>query len=396
MRTFLAITGLVLVAPVVVGPILLDGPHAQVPAQGRRATITVVNPTGDLRSSETVTLSAADLQRVLGQVNLQQVHVRDAKDTDLLTQAVDVNDDGTFDELIFQTNLGSRERQRFSLHVGERRIPKREEFRAYGRFVRERRDDFAWENDLVAHRMYGAALETWAQEPLTSSGLDVWVKRTPRLIVNEWYMVDDYHRNNGEGADLYSAGRTRGCGGSGLWRDGKLYTSINFRNTRSLANGPIRVMFELMYEPWEVGGVAVRETKRITLDAGHHFNRFELSYSPGPGTGTQLGLGIKNNKGSTAKTDPQTGVLRAWEPLQQEGYLGCAVIAAPGTTSQGATADGNYLLLASMPQQGPAVYYAGSAWDKAGEITSAEAWDAYLAREAARLRTPVVVNLDAN
>ena len=90
--------------------------------------------------------------------------------------------------------------------------------------MRERRDDFAWENDLVAHRMYGAALETWAQEPLTSSGLDVWVKRTPRLVINDWYMVDDYHRDTGEGADLYSAGRTRGCGGSGLLAGGKLYS----------------------------------------------------------------------------------------------------------------------------------------------------------------------------
>ena len=35
-------------------------------------------------------------------------------------------------------------------------------------------------------------------------------------------MVDDYHRDTGEGADFYSAGKSRGCGGSGLWRDGKL------------------------------------------------------------------------------------------------------------------------------------------------------------------------------
>ena len=91
------------------------------------------------------------------------------------------------------------------------------DFRAYGRFVRERRDDFAWENDLVAHRMYGAALETWAQEPLTSSAVDVWVKKTNRLVINDWYMTDDYHRDTGEGADLYSAGRTRGCGGNAVW-----------------------------------------------------------------------------------------------------------------------------------------------------------------------------------
>ena len=390
---FLGLVGPVLLDRAAVGPVLLDGPGVQAQS-ARRGQVTVTNPTSDARPSETITLSAADLQRVLGVSNLQLVHVRDDRNADLLTQAVDVNDDGTFDELIFQADLKPSEMRRFTLETGERRIPKKEEFRAYGRFVRERRDDFAWENDLVAHRMYGAALETWAQEPLTSSGLDVWVKRTPRLIVNEWYMVDDYHRNNGEGADLYSAGRTRGCGGNGLWRDGKLYSSINFRQTRSLANGPIRVMFELMYEPWDAGGTSVRETKRVTLDAGHHLNRFELSFTPMPAPGTSLGLGIKNNKGSTSHVNREAGVLSTWEPLQTEGFLGCAVIAAPGTSTDAPTADGNYMLLAKMPAQGPAVYYAGSAWDKAGEIPTAAAWDAYLAREAARLRTPVTVRVD--
>ena len=89
--------------------------------------------------------------------------------------------------------------------------------------MRERRDDFAWENDRIAHRMYGKALETWAQEPLTSSAVDVWFKRTRRLVINDWYMVDDYHRDHGEGADMYSAGKSRGCGGNGIWDAGKLY-----------------------------------------------------------------------------------------------------------------------------------------------------------------------------
>ena len=105
----------------------------------------------------------------------------------------------------------------------------KDDFKVYGRFARERFDDFAWENDRIAHRMYGAALETWAQEPLTSSAVDVWVKRTPRLVINDWYMVDDYHRDTGEGADLYSAGKTRGCGGSGIWKDGTLYAEGEVR-----------------------------------------------------------------------------------------------------------------------------------------------------------------------
>ena len=117
-------------------------------APARRGTVTVVNPTADQRRSETVTMSSADLQRVLGAQDVRLVHVRDETGADLLTQPVDLNDDGTFDEVIFQTDLSAKQTKRFGLTVGERRIPRKEEFRAYGRFVRERRDDFAWENEL--------------------------------------------------------------------------------------------------------------------------------------------------------------------------------------------------------------------------------------------------------
>ena len=43
-------------------------------------------------------------------------------------------------------------------------------------------------------------------EPLTSSAIDIWSKRTSKLIVNDWYMVDNYHTDTGE-VDAYSAGR---------------------------------------------------------------------------------------------------------------------------------------------------------------------------------------------
>ena len=126
-------------------------------------------------------MSVADLKRVLTFDDVRKVHVRDdASGKDLLTQAVDLNDDGDIRAGDLSGGPGRVNATRtFTLSVGDRHIPARDEFKAYGRFVRERRDDFAWENDLVAHRMYGAALETWAQEPLTSSAVDVWVKRTP-------------------------------------------------------------------------------------------------------------------------------------------------------------------------------------------------------------------------
>ena len=46
------------------------------------------------------------------------------------------------------------------------------EFRVMARYVPERADDFVFENNLIAGRFYGEALEG---NP-TSPGIDVWVK----------------------------------------------------------------------------------------------------------------------------------------------------------------------------------------------------------------------------
>ena len=156
-------------------------------AASSSATVTVKNPIGLARSSETIVLDAAELRRILGVDDVRRVHVRDPRSSrDLLVQAVDLNDDGTQEQLLFQTDIGPSETLKFVLTAGEKQIASREQFKAYGRFVRERHDDFAWENDRIAHRMYGAALETWAQEPLTSSAVDVWSKRTRRLVINDF------------------------------------------------------------------------------------------------------------------------------------------------------------------------------------------------------------------
>jgi hypothetical protein len=339
-------------------------------------------------------LSAADLKKALGVTDLRTVYVRDeAAAKDVLAQPVDLNDDGTFDELVFQADLRAKDTRAFTLSVGERRVFTRDQFRAYGRFVRERRDDFAWENDKTAHRMYGAALETWAQEPLTSSTVDVWLKRTPRLVINDWYMVDDYHRDLGEGADLYSAGKSRGCGGSAPWDAGKLWPSANFRESRVLANGPIRVMFELSYLAWEVNGRQVRERKRITLDAGQRLSRFESDYAAEGARPTQFAAGIKNGVGSVKSVDTAEGTLRHWEPVKGNGSFGCAVVMAPSSVVSATDAEGNYLLVGKVPAAGPAVYYAGAGWEKGGEITDAAAWGQYVSQFAKRLAVPVTVSI---
>jgi hypothetical protein len=350
--------------------------------------VIVRNELAVTRASETVELTAAQLAP-LGN-DLTKVHVFDhTSGHEVLAQALDLNVDGTPESLIFQTDVPTRGERSFDLRLGERRAYKRDDFRVYGRFVRERYDDFAWENDRVAHRMYGAALETWEKEPLTSSSVDVWLKRTRRLIVNDWYMVDDYHRDHGEGADFYSAGRSRGCGGSGLWLDSKLVISKNFRDSRVLASGPIRLVFELDYPVWTTAGVR-SETKRVTLDAGQNFNRFESRYVVDGIDKPLYAAGIKKFPATDARIERAGGWIRAWGPVTGgTGKFGCAIVIDPAAIVDVTEADGNHLVVA----RAPATYYAGTAWDQSGDFATAGDWDRYVEQWSQRIGSPLRVEI---
>jgi len=135
--------------------------------------------------------------------------VKDSAGKELICQAIDNDGDEIreFDAVIFQADFAANETKTFTLSVGPKQVFAKDQYKAFGRFVRERFDDFAWENDLIAHRTYGKALETWKGEPLTSSTIDIWSKRTPKMVINDWYLADDYHVDHGEGADYYSAAR---------------------------------------------------------------------------------------------------------------------------------------------------------------------------------------------
>ena len=337
--------------------------------------VTASNPLAQARKSETVVLHLDDLRRLVPSLDPATTVVVNASGAEIPSQLVDMDGNETADDLVFQDDFAAQASKTFTLLAGTRRQPMREDYRVYGRFVRERHDDFAWENDRIAHRMYGPDLETWTREPLTSSGVDVWTKRVRKLVVNDWYLTDDYHEDHGEGADLYSVGKSRGCGGLGIYQGGKLAVSRNFTASRVLANGPIRLVFELTYAPWQVGTARVSESKRVILDAGQSFDRFESTFSTDP-TGTPLlaGIGIAKHNGGVAESDPRAAWLRTWEPLKQpNGNLGCAIV-VPGATAEFKVTDLDYLLVTAVPASGTVVYFAGFGWDRSSDVADAAAW----------------------
>ena len=363
--------------------------------------VEAVNPLQAARASETIELTAAQLAP-LGAKHLNLVHVKDAAGAEVLCQAVDTDGDPLRlpDIVIFQSDFGPGETKTFAISVGEKHIYRKDQFKAFGRFARERFDDFAWENDRIAHRTYGRGLETWEGEPLCSSTIDIWSKRTEKMVVNDWYLTDDYHADHGDGADFYSAGPSRGCGGSGLWAGDRLWVSRNFAGSNVLANGPIRVMFDLTYEPYDVNGVSVAETKRVTLDGGRQFDRYDIRYKvyakPGQSVSLAPAIGLKKAGGEAVADHIGEGWLAKWEPMEKKaGQQGLAVIVAPGAAAEPAADKLNHLVVREIGAERTVAWWAGFCWDKAGHFTTASAWNDHVSAFSKALAAPIRITVTA-
>lgn len=158
--------------------------------------------------------------------------------------------------------------------------------RVYGRYVPERKDDFAWENEYAAYRMYGPAL--LPENP--SNGVDLWLKATPELIVDSFYYRElnlglPYHINYGKGLDCYKVGHTAGCGGlvivihepyCATTDYNGLYVGGPYSTWEILEQTDTRFVFRLHYDTLQVASAYLSADVTITTEAGSLLNRADV------------------------------------------------------------------------------------------------------------------------
>jgi rhamnogalacturonyl hydrolase YesR len=304
------------------------------------------------------------------------------------------------------------------------------------RYVPERFDDFAWESDRIAHRIYGQALIK--AEGTVSSGADVWIKKDRGLIVDTMYATKHYHEDNGSFIDDYRVGKSRGCGGLGIWDGKKLFVSSNWKNWKLITTGPIRSEFELTYDAWDAGnGRMVSEVKRFSIDAGSWLTKVSSTMvdatpssqnapsgdgaSPPPKTLT-LGVGLAEracptNREEFIAHDLTEGWMTYWQPEDQpKGTTAVAILLprnsvkeftndnpdmpdsvkhanVPQPTHEGYPPIRTQLAVAQTEIGKPFEYYFGACWDRSGDFTNHLQWENYLKRFAERRDQPLKVTV---
>lgn len=149
--------------------------------------------------------------------------------------------------------------------------------KVYGRYVPERKDDFAWENEYAAFRMYGPALRP--ENP--SNGVDLWLKSSPELVVDSFYYREHvlglpYHINYGKGLDCYKVGHTCGCGGMVVIANDTTWIGGAYDRWEILEQTPDKFVFRLEYDSLLVAGHILHESITITAEAGQLQNKAEV------------------------------------------------------------------------------------------------------------------------
>lgn len=391
--------------------------------ESKTVTVTVTNPLAMERSGEMVEVPMAEVSAKLNLADTAQVVVLDAENQQVPYQI-------TYDEkLIFPATVAANAATTYTIQAG---TPIDVELKACGRQYPERMDDMAWENDLVAFRAYGPALQARGErgfgydlftkynttEPVLETFYQNELNKDVRARMAELQKTDpkaaaelgrsiSYHIDHGYGMDCYAVGPTLGAGVAALMVNDTILYPWCYNTQEVLDNGPLRFTVKLEFTPLTVkGDTSVIETRVITLDAGSHLNRTAVSYTNLQETlPITTGIVLHEPDGAVV-ADATNGYITYVDPTTGPGNGKILMGAAfPATVKEAKTvlfpaeekkqrnnADGHVLAISDYEPGSEYVYYWGFAWDKA-DIKTPEAWNRYMAEFAQKVRKPLEVSI---
>src|SRR5690554_489217 len=353
-------------------------------------TVNVQNPGTIDRKNEIAEISWSQVQKRIPDASNQSIVVTDEQGQQLPFQLV-TNGTETVESLIFPVSVNAGQTAVYQISSGE---PEEFEPLVYGRLVPERRDDFTWENNRSAFRVYGPALKATGE---ISNGMDFWTKRTEALIIDKWYENDlsgkaSYHRDHGEGLDFYKVGRTLGLGMTAPFDNDTLCLGDNFVSYEILDNGPLRISFKLTYDSYPAGDYQIQETRFISLDAYQLFNRVTKVFET-DAPELALATGIVMEQGKPEITYGVNDGIIAYETpgTENDGTIYTAAIHPSGYEII-KVADGHYLGINSYQPGTLYTYYTGGGWSKAG-FDGFEHWTQFVQEEKEKIDNPLSIQI---
>ncbi len=260
---------------------------------------------------------------------------------------------------------------------------KPQEAKVMAREVPERADDFVFENNLIAGRFYGKALEG---NP-TSPGIDIWVKLPGALVANDWYAKsieaggEGYYHHDHGGKDCYKVAVSLGGGASVPYIDEALcYPPTNYRSSEILSESPQEITFVLHYPQWQAGAVSVSLDKKVTVFADSYFCKVEDTWTFDADSLTVAAGIFRHPQLETIEAEAfGDDYYAVWEKASdqtiepEDGMIGVAVIVPQADCVTIVDGGKHGVCLKKVASGQPLEYWFGSCWSK-GDINGSAEW----------------------
>lgn len=400
-------------------------------------TFVITNHSEFDRSDEPIVINRGEVTDKTGPRNNNMLPVVYHNNNMIPSQADDIDQDGSWDELAFTLNLAAHESKTVSIRYIESSeypaFPARTNIRFGVKnsdgvvenlteltiaadevptepFARFQMDGPAWENDKIGFRQYidGRNARDLYGKKLSAMALDT-VGISP-----SGGLEDNYHVMLPWGRDILAVGNSLGLGGVGILNNGQPVrvgvrldderNNVDFTTYKLIKEGPVRSIFTLNYNGWKVGEQKLSLENTVTIWAGNYGYKNSINLTSNAAADTLL-VGLVNihndNPPILNKENPEYTLFSTFDKqtYDKEFYLGMA-LALPAdkylsyerSPDEGEGILNTYLNLIELTEEKSFEYYVFAGWELSTDsFTNPEYFQDYIIHSAQKLSNPVTI-----
>ncbi len=418
--------------------ILIGVLHACMPADNNEdVSFSLTNETSIDRADEPIIITREALKShtTAWPEGLSPV-IYDSADNVLPQQHDDIDGDGEWDEIAFVANVPANNTMQYSIKFTELSVLPAFENRTNVRFgVKNEKGDVvpvseyslpaenlprgdnkifqmdgpAWENDLVGYRHYFDGRNTRDLFGKTSNAMVL-----DEVGLQEGEIFDNYHVLNDWGRDVLSVGNSLGLGGIGAWYNGEARrigvtlndstNNVTQTNYKLIVEGPVRSIFEIEYNDWQLGDGTFNATNKITIWAGQYGFKGEVAFEETAPDTLIVGLVNSNNSQPMFPAKPKG----EWVPIathdkqtyDNEYWLGMALVVPANrflsceeSGSESPSVSTSFNALIDNTSNAPFHYYTLSGWELTNkDFIKRDFFEDFMEKEIKKIDNPVVLN----
>lgn len=402
-----------------------------------KTQLTFKNPLNVSRTDEAIVLTNEQLSQKIKLENGNLPVFKTAEGKLIPSQIDDLDADGNWDEVVLVFDIGAGEaktvaieqvalsaypefEKRTNLRLGIKQddgsFKEVDNYRALpcndGFEIIAQAESVNWENDKIAFRVYFDCRNV----------KDLFGKLTPEMIIDKIQTSElpSYHELADWGMDVLHCGSSLGSGGLALMRNDSLFRlgSTEVYEYKKIVEGPLRSVFELRYDGWNVDGEMLSAVERISVYPGKYWFESDVTVN-GCKEGDQIVTGIVTSKLKREPFEMTAGDFRcigthdiqslnndelgmaAMVPLDEAGKIGRTTNInffelgdkTVVEKSFSHTIAETYYIGQNSKTNVPAKHYFFSVWGLGKEQwKSEEGFRKYISEEAEKLSSPLVIN----